>query len=383
MKPLVKPLVVDVETTIYEKGNPFSQRNRLCYHGAYPEGGSVAIGDATQLSDFQRQVTTSTLLVGFNIKFDLHWLRRSGVVGLDRRIWDCQIAHFLLTAQRHVLPSLNEVCAEYGIKGKTGSLDERYWAFGIDTPEIPRKEVEEYLEGDLRSTMEVYQKQRSELSASPKLLNLFRLHMQDLLVLAEMEWNGLKLNIERTDELAEQTKQRLAEIEKTLGASYPTVPINWNSGDQLSAYLYGGVVEVDRKEPDGFYKSGLKAGQMKLKTVTDRHVLPRLVEPYKGSELKKADLEAGTGPWSVAEDVLTQLKKIPQVALLLERAKLSKLLDYLKGFPELLATKDWPDNTLHGQYNQAIARTGRLSSSSPNLQNLPDQVLGLIETRYV
>ena len=379
----MKPLVVDVETTIYEKGNPFSQRNRLCYYGAYPEGGSVATYDATELPDFEREFTPETLLVGFNIKFDLHWLRRCGVVGFNCRVWDCQIAYFLLTAQRHVLPSLDDVCAEYGIKGKTGSLDERYWAFGIDTPEIPRKDVEEYLEGDLRATMEVYQMQRKAFLERPKLLNLFRLHMQDLLVLEEMEWNGLKLNIDKTNELAEQTKERLKDIEKTLGRYCPTVPINWNSGDQLSAYLYGGVVEVERKEPAGFFKTGLKAGQLKFKTVVDRHVLPRLVEPHKGSELKKADLEAGTGPWSVAEDVLTQLKQIEPVKLLLERAKLSKLLDYVGGFPELLATKDWPDNTLHGQYNQAIARTGRLSSSSPNLQNLPDQVLGLIETRYL
>jgi DNA polymerase-1 len=121
---------------------------------------------------------------------------------------------------------------------------------------------------------------------------------------------------------------------------------------------------------------------MRFKKVEDKYTLPRLVTPFPGSELKKAESEE-TGPWSTSEDVLKQVKQVKEVTLLLERAKITKLLDYLTGFPELSATKDWTPHELHGQFNQVIARTGRLSSSSPNLQNLPDTVLSLVETRYV
>jgi DNA polymerase I-like protein with 3'-5' exonuclease and polymerase domains len=373
--------VVDVETTIFQKGNPFARRNRLCYVGAYASGSPIYAAAATELSDFQRAIDGATLLVGFNFKFDLHWLRRAGIKVENKRIWDCQFAHFLLSAQRDPRLSLEKVSVSYGISG-LGDLSEKYWNRGIDTPDIPVEEVLEYLRGDLLVTMEVYERQRRAIETDTRLLNLFRLHMDDLLVLQEMEWNGLKYNVEESDKQREIAESRLRDIETELRSRYPNTPINWDSGDHVSAYLFGGSITVERQVPIGVYKTGVRAGQIKLQWQDDVHMLPRLVSPIEGSELAKADKEKGTGPWSVAEDVLKQVKQIREVKLLLERAKLTKLLDYLKGFPSLMVEKDWPEGEIHGQFNQCIARTGRLSSSAPNLQNLPDPVLKLIETRY-
>ena len=379
---MTKSLVLDVETTTYEKGNAFSQRNKLCYYGALQQGKTLVLGDASIGTDVRRLIEAADECIGFNFKFDLHWLRREGVVDSVRRVWDCQVAHFLLTGQREVFPSLDEVCIHYGIEGKLPDIKEKYWSKGIDTPDIPPAEMLAYLEQDLRATWAVYLKQKKEFESRPKLYNLFRLNMQDLLVLEEMEWNGLKFNIDKSIVEANKIKERLSEIEGHLCKRYPNTPINWDSGDHVSAYLYGGIISIDRKEPVGLFKTGAKVGEVRYRHVEDRHVLTRLVEPLEGSELKKADKDKGTGPWAISDEVLKQVKQIEEVKLLLERAKLTKLLDYFSGWPDLISQKDWTHGMLHGQFNQVRARTGRLSSSAPNLQNMPDPVLQLIESRF-
>src|SRR3990167_2881124 len=368
--------IIDVETSIFQKGNPFARRNRLCYVGAYPERGTVATYNATQLSDIQRQVNSSTLLVGFAFKFDLHWLRRLGIVLTHQRVWDCQVARFLLEAQTTSLSdnSLDGAAAHYGGAGKSGSLTS-YWDAGIDTPDIPLEIVTEYLEGDLLATMRVYHQQVAAFKLRPLLYNLFLLNMDDLLVLEEMEWNGLKFNVEKAQIEEKKIVHELEAIEEQLRKRCPNTPINLDSCDHLSAYLYGGTITIPRKEPNGIYKTGPKVGQIKYKWVEDVHTLTRLLDPVKNSALKKEGL------WSAAEDILKQVRQTKEVVLLQERSKLIKLKEYLVSFPMRITDNDW--DKLHGQFNQCIARTGRLTSSSPNLQNLPDPMLQLIETRYV
>ena len=331
--------------------------------------------DGASLEQLEKDIQECDVGIGFNFKYDLHWLRRLSLP-IPKRVFCGQVAHFLLTGQREPYPSLDGVCAFYGIAGKLGGPAE-YWTQGVDTPDIPKEIMEEYLEQDLRCTMEVYHRQQKDLAKRPELRNLMRMDMDDLLVLADMEWNGLRLNVEECAKRESEARARLAEIEKQLGSKYPNTPINWDSGEHVSCYLYGGIIEIDRREPAGVFKSGQKIGEVRYRHVTDYHPLPRLVKPAEGSELKKE------GVWSTAEDVLKSLKpQIPEIKLLLERAELSKLLDYLSGLPTLMKEKDWTDGEVHGQFNQVVARTGRLSSSSPNLQNLPDPVLKLIETRY-
>jgi DNA polymerase I-like protein with 3'-5' exonuclease and polymerase domains len=382
----MKPLVVDVETTTYDFGNPFANRNFLCYVGALSHDGPRLVRCDNVEQWQERWVgVLDGLVVGFNIKFDLHWLRRAGIA-MPKKVWDCQFAHYLLQAQKpkakKLYPSLQEVCEHYGIEGKIGTIEEKYWSKGVDTPAIPQEEMLAYLEQDLRATWAVYHKQVEEFAGNQKLLNLFNLHMDDLLVLQDMEWNGLRLNTAKCLSEAQRVKERIGVIEAQLGSRYPNTPINWDSGDHLSAYLYGGTVESDSKELVGMYASGIKKGQPRYRNIVTLHSLNRLVEPFEGSELAKADKEKGTGPWSTAEDVLKQVKQIPEIKLLLERAELSKLLDYLDGWPSLIREKDWTEGEVHGQFNQVRARTGRLSSSSPNQQNMPDELLKLIETRY-
>lgn len=156
---------------------------------------------------------------------------------------------------------------------------------------------------------------------------------------------------------------------------------NFNSDPHLSAYLYGGVISVDERVPAGVYKTGARAGEPRYKVLTREYVLERLVEPVKGSELQKE------GVWSTADDVLRKLKPNKKVKkkleLLKRRSQLAKLLStYLVGFPKLMLEMNWEGNEVHGQFNQVRAATGRLSSSSPNLQNISPDFAVLFVSRY-
>ena len=133
------------------------------------------------------------------------------------------------------------------------------------------------------------------------------------------------------------------------------------------------------KVPAGFYKTGEKKGLPKLKNEEVVHTLPRMFEPIRGSELQKE------GVFKTSEDVLLKLrgKFKPVVADLLRLSKLDKLNGtYYKGIPKLIETMHWADNKVHGQLNQCIAVSGRLSSSKPNTQNFASELQDIFLSEY-
>ena len=157
--------------------------------------------------------------------------------------------------------------------------------------------------------------------------------------------------------------------------------LNLSSNDNLSCIIFGGTIEHKVKVPDGVFKSGLKAGQIRNKVVIYKYDFPRLAVPPRGSELQKP------GYYSTDEDTLRsitgnrEVKKL--VNLLLERSKLEKLRGtYYVGIPKRLLESNSFDGLLHGQFNQVTARTGRLSSSSPNLQNFDENIKRMLPSRY-
>ncbi len=186
-----------------------------------------------------------------------------------------------------------------------------------------------------------------------------------------MEWNGVKYDLEKSKKLGEELRIRSKDILGELSDIYPMVPVNWNSPDHVSASLYGGVVKVDIREPYEFvYKDGRR--KIKERIVTKKYEMPRLVEPLKGSQLVKE------GYWSTAEDTLRGLrankkaKKI--IGLILELSSLeTKMSRYYFGIPEKYEELGWQSSIIHGQLNQVVTKTGRLSSSNPNMQNLDSQ----------
>lgn len=385
----LKLLIIDTENTTFQKGNPFAKCNKCCAIGYYDGKGTPVILKieyddepyGAALSTLQKQIDNSDLLVGFNLKYDLHWLRRYGITFHDKQIWDCQVAHFLITGQKTPYPALNDVAARYGLPPKLDVVKEEYWEKGIDTPEVPWDTLYEYLKQDLVLTYQGLMKQWEELETNPKLRQCIRVECMDTLVLEEMEWNGLPLDVEQSLEKSRECEVRLAEIDAQLSTIVGVDNINWNSVDQVSAVLYGGAIKYTTKEPYEFqYKDGRKA--TKYRNVEKQHVFPRLVNPLKDTELKKP------GYYQTGSDILERLNARGNakyiIERLIERHDLEKLNGtYYAGLPKLIEEMDWPDNTIHGNLNQCVAVTGRLSSTKPNMQNQPPEVDKLFLSRYV
>jgi DNA polymerase-1 len=371
-------LALDTETTTHNKGNPFDSRNKLVCWSWADEIGAAAhqFSDGDMVEWFDANLPITDLIVGFNFKFDYHWLAKEGVDLSHSDIWDVQLAEYLLFNQTHKFPSLNETCERYGIPVKLDIVKTEYWDKGIQTDEIPWPILREYAAHDAKVTLECYHAQIKLMTPAQK--QLCRLMCMDMHDLRDMEATGVKFDEALCDKRSQEVDDQISKIKAKLSAVYPSVPINFNSGDHLSAFLYGGIVKEDAKEHIGFYKTGQKQGQPKYKNVVVEHVLPRLYQPLKGSELQKE------GFYATDEGTLKKLKgKKDTVALLLELAKLEKLNGtYYKGLVNLRKEMHWPVGVLHGSFNQTTASTGRLSSSKPNLQNFATELGEVFISRY-
>lgn len=381
-------LILDVETTISNKGNPFDETNKLCYVGLLDTSHnlfSIEYNDQPykkHLEEIQSRITNAEVLVGFNLKFDLHWLRKYGINFMGKRLWDCQLVHFILTGQQYPYPSLNSVAAYYNLGSKLDVVATEYWANKIDTPNIPADILEEYLLGDLQLTQKVYEKQQEEFALCTKpMQRLISLHNQDLMVLQEMEYNGLIFDETKSTELGKELQTQITLLNKSLSEYHKLVEFNPSSNEHLSVLMYGGTIKVKRREVIGLFKTGDRKGQAKEKWVEHEIKFDRLVSPLKGSELTKE------GYFSTDEATLKSLRGTKYakelVELILTRATLEKrLTTYYTGLVDLRTSMNWPVNKLHGQLNQCVARTGRLSSSRPNLQNFDGEIKQLFGSKY-
>jgi DNA polymerase I-like protein with 3'-5' exonuclease and polymerase domains len=270
-----------------------------------------------------------------------------------------------LGRQESAYPSLNEAAQRYGLPLKHDKVAE-YWAQGVQTSDIPREIVREYALHDAELHLQVYQKQQERIK--PHQVKLLSLHMQDLLVLQDMEWNGMAIDEELSLKKAEEIETKVSAIKDRLVLHHNVPTFNWASNDHLSALLYGGTIEVDTRVPAGFFKSGKKVGEVRYKIETQTYHLPRHFKPLRGSETKKE------GVYKVDEPTLLKLGKSDLLEGILEIGKLEKLAGtYYRGVPAFREKSYQPKGYVHPQFNQVVARTGRLSCVKPNLQNVPPE----------
>lgn len=370
-------LTSDFEVTTWNKGNPFDLRNKAVCLAFKEDDKETDVDFDVYTYPYKKALLDYDLCVFFNAKFDLHWYRKLGFT-LPTKIWCCQLAEFLLSGQTEKYPSLENTAVKYGLGHKVDVVKMDYWERGVNTDSIPREILSDYAKQDVELTYAIYLKQLEQFQSNPLLFKLFKLQCQDLLVLEEMEWNGLIFDEQKCLDTADVLDKEIEQIKEGLSKVYPDVPINFNSGDQLSAFLFGGVIKEETKEHIGFYKTGDKAGQPKYKNVIKEHVLPRLVEPGKSTKKE--------GVFKTDEATLRKLKgKAAKtfVGPLLRLAELDKLNStYYRGLVNKRIEMNWPEGEIHGQFNQVVAGTGRLSSSSPNLQNFSGECLDIFVSRY-
>lgn len=349
-------MILDVETTIKSpigmKASPYWPENRIVLYGF--EGGVSET--MPPIDDF---------VVGQNLKFDLAHLRKAGWdfygwLNDGGRIYDTMIAEYLITAQEAKFASLDQLATKYGGTLKDSKIKD-YWESGVQTEDIPHEELSEYLWADIENTRLVWENQKAY---GP----LIDTQMDAALAVHEMEYNGMKVDLKRLQEIQGKLKTERDRLHKILTDKLqvlaPQVPeLNINSGDHLSACLFGGWIRWTEKEPNGYFKSGKRIGQPKFKNV------PHEVH-LKGVYVARDSWEtAKHGVYSTAVEVLEELDT-PFTRKLLEYRKVQK--EY-STYAEKLPTMIYPDGCIHHTLHQVSTSTGRLSSAKPNMQNWPSE----------
>ena len=371
-------LCLDTENTTHSKGSPFDGRNQnVCISFVSDEGSGVFFSDDTEgRAHFEGLLRRATTIVGFNLKYDLHWLRKSGYDLSGKRYWCCQTAEFTLGRQLSPYPGLGDTAASYDLGSKLSVIEDEYWSKGIQTTEIPRDVLAEYAIQDVELTKNVFLKQQELVQPRQKVL--FSLLMQDMAVLQEMEWNGLRFDKEGALKRADELDSRIQGLQHELGCFHAVPNFNWASNDHLSALLYGGTIVERKRVPVGVYKSGDHKGEIKYGYELVSHRLPRRYNPVRGS----ANAKAGT--WSVEEQYLQKLTGDRKLIDGILQIKVWKKLvsTYLRGLPQKHEEAHQPDGYVHGQLVQVVAKTGRLASNSPNLQNISADAQDIFISRY-
>ena len=407
-----KILALDIESTTKAKGHYFHKDNKLCLVGLYDgttyyeydiEYSDSPYGD--KLQEIKRLIESCDILVGFNIKFDLHWIKRYIDVKFPS-VHDCQLCEFILNDQKSPYPSLDKSLTNHNLVGKSDSLVHQLWADGYDTDQIDRDVLSEYLRGDCEKTFALYVKQLEVLPESKKAL--LKLHNQDLLVLQDMEFNGMPFDQTLCETINDQYLKELESISDALKHYYPDPSFNANSNHQLSVLLFGGNFELECEVPS---VRTLKSGEVKTRTKKGIKLIPVAgrFKPRKEWEFKATremmdyDLALENARrlkdgkkllqriYSTDHESLQSLKSQAKstetkafIDLLLRQAYLEKLQStYFGGYPKLVEHFGWNDGRLHGKFNQVVAVTGRLSSSDPNLQNIAKEVKQVFRSEYV
>jgi DNA polymerase I-like protein with 3'-5' exonuclease and polymerase domains len=385
-------ITIDAETTTHNKGHPFDPRNKLISYAFKSDICNFRYHtDVSFKTPICRNERSVDVYVGFNFKFDWHWLHH--LLNPSVKIWDCQLAEHIYTGQKAQYISLNECLEKYGLETKKDLVKE-FWDNGVQTDEIPIHILQEYNEWDVLQTEKLFLVQQELLSDEQK--NLVYLMGEDLKTLAAIEQAGVLVDQENARKALEQYERDVSEIESKLRQFLPPIHhgvFNWDSGDHLSCFLYGGTIVFDYAESEpAVYKSGAKKGEAYVRNHwhTETISFPGFFKPLEGSEIKKTKDNplATTRLFQVDYPTLSSLKGGGKtgkevVALLQARSKTQKLVEMFTTIFKLFDKYRWQDNLMHGQYNQNVAVTGRLSSSNPNQQNFAPEIDKVLVSRYV
>ena len=268
----------------------------------------------------------SILKIGQNIKYDMEVLANYGVE-LAGEMFDTMLAHYLLQPeQRHNMDDMAETYLGY----RTIHIDELIGPKGKGQKsmrDLPPAEVYEYAAEDADVTLKLKNLLEPKLKESGVWQLFSEVEMPLVRVLASMERNGVRLDTDSLKETSQILTARMNDIEQEI---YRLAGEEFNiaSPRQVGEILFGKM---------------------------------KIVEKPKKTK---------TGQFVTSEEVLQQLRgKSEIVGKILEHRGLKKLLGtYVDALPKLVNPRT---GHIHTSFNQTVTATGRLSSSDPNLQNIP------------
>ncbi len=265
-------------------------------------------------------------LIGHNIKFDLKVMRQYGI-DLKNNLFDTMIAHYLLHPDgKHGMDDVSEKLLCYtpiSIESLIGKKGKDQGSMGT----LKADEISDYACEDADITYQLFEILQPKLETEG-LIKLFQeVEMPLMPILADMEWEGIKIEIPFLSGYSAELEKDIAIIEQEI-FELAGEHFNIDSPKQLGPILFE-----------------------KLK-ITD--------------EIKKTK----TGQYSTAEDILSKyIHSHPIVEKILDYRELRKLKStYVDAIPALVQSTT---GRLHTSFMQTVAATGRLSSNNPNIQNIP------------
>jgi len=129
-------LSFDVETTTINNGDPYHPDNRLVQVGFY-NGVTYGTGYKGDIHvENTKFLQENHIVVGANLKFDLAWMERIGIDTRKLKVYDVQIAEFLITNQTKAFPALDDLAEKYLGQHKIDAIKANYWEKGVQTCDI-------------------------------------------------------------------------------------------------------------------------------------------------------------------------------------------------------------------------------------------------------
>lgn len=264
--------------------------------------------------------------IGQNIKYDIIILKKYGIE-MKGKLFDTMIAHYLLNPElRHNMDYMAETYLNY----KTIHIDELIGARGKNQRnmrDLDPSNICNYACEDADVTLKLKNILEKEIDKNNLNELLYEIECPLVYVLADMEHTGVRLDTKALKDSSENLTKEMISIESEI-IQLAGTEFNVNSTKQVGEILF------DRL---------------------------KIIEKPKKTK---------TGQYTTNEEVLESLRDShPIVGKILEYRSLKKLLStYIDALPLLINKQD---GKIHTSYNQTVTSTGRLSSSNPNLQNIP------------
>ena len=325
-----KAFAFDTETTDIDPmqaelvGMSFCYRAQEAYYVPVPEDRN----EAEELLQRFRPLLENpdTLIIGQNIKYDIVVMRKYGI-HIGAAVYDTMLAHYLLDPEsRHNMDVLAQTYLGYNPVSITELIGKKGKNQGT-MRDVPLEEITPYAAEDADITLQLKETLHPLLvkDGLEELLKTVELPLVE--VLANMEYEGIRVDANNLRELSAQLEEEIKELEKEI---YELAGEKFNiaSPKQLGEILFDKlrISDKPKKTKTGQYATGEEI----LSVLAVEHALP---------------------------------------ARILDIRELQKLKStYVDALPKLINPKD---GRVHTSFNQAVAATGRLSSTNPNLQNIP------------